>query len=215
MFLKLADMSDSIPIQWTRSIQPYSTYSMIALQLFALANVGVAVTPLFRKPDTCEDIPLTPSQRQLVGLPPMSRPATPQETAQYVTPPRYSRSATPRSNSSSLRAEISGSPLNGRGTPYSPAGSPFASAQQQQRRSSGSQLTSDGGGYRSAERRRLSYNQRSSPLSTSEFDAAGSISTPTKSNNRASVVLNSKWLYEKGRGVPISGAGWGTGSVFT
>ena len=70
----------------------------------------------------------------------------------------------------------------------------------------------------SAERRRLSYN-----FGTSEFDAGGSMmgTTPTKINNRASVGLNSKWLYEKGRGSPgavgvgVTGAGWGTGSVFS
>jgi hypothetical protein len=39
--------------------------------------------------------------------------------------------------------------------------------------------------------------------------------------SRASVGLNSKWLYEKGRASPGSsspakfGSGWGTGSVFT
>lgn len=72
----------------------------------------------------------------------------------------------------------------------------------------------------SAERRRLSYGARAS---SSELDAGGSMmgTTPTKINNRASVGLNSKWLYEKGRGSPgavgvgVSGAGWGTGSVFS
>lgn len=76
--------------------------------------------------------------------------------------------------------------------------------------------------------RRSSYNisnsNRSSPLNfgMSEFDAAGSGSgsygTPTKSS-RASVGLNSKWLYEKGRASPSGavgmGTGWGTGSVFS
>jgi nucleoporin POM34 len=63
----------------------------------------------------------------------------------------------------------------------------------------------------------LSLN-RNSPLSISEFDAAGSVGTPSKVNQRASVGLNSKWLYEKGRASPtgsrLSGNGWGTGSVF-
>lgn len=87
------------------------------------------------------------------------------------------------------------------------------------------------------ERRRLSYNARSSPLSASDFDmsSAGtttgvsggleSTSTPTRKGNRASVGLNNKWLYEKGMGLgkgsPRRGSngawdpqGWGTGSVF-
>ena len=201
------------------AIAPYPTYALLLLNTFFLTNVGIALAPIYRTPDTCEDIPLDPSQRKLLGLPPMSRPATPQEKEQYLTPPRYSRSATPRSSSSSLHAEISGSPLSGRGTPYenngyriSPSGSFYGSTQQ--RRSSASPLT-PAGLRPGAERRRLSYNNssRSSPLSISEFDAAGSINTPTKTPNRASVGLNSKWLFEKGRAVPVSA--WGTGSVFS
>lgn len=50
----------------------------------------------------------------------------------------------------------------------------------------------------------------------------GSTGTPTKSNGattttpvgKASVGLNSKWLYEKGRGSPRSGGGSGGGSGF-
>lgn len=80
--------------------------------------------------------------------------------------------------------------------------------------------------------RRSSFGLRSSPLggatgfSGSELDVSG---TPTKvvGNPRASVGLNSKWLYEKGRtssggisgsgqqGGFLGGAGWGTGSVFS
>ena len=161
----------------------------------------MATTPLFRQQDPCNDIPLTPAQRQLLGLPPSSRPAMPQEKEQWITPPRYSRSAsgTPRSSPSSLRAEVSGSPIP------PPGGIAFGKA---------SPLTPGG----VEERRRLSLN-RNSPLSISEFDAAGSVSTPTKANQRASVGLNSKWLYEKGRASPtgsrLSGGGWGTGSVFS
>jgi nucleoporin POM34 len=167
--------------------------------------VGIAAMPLFRKPDPCHDIPLTPAQRQLLGLPPSSRPATPQEKEQWITPPRYSRSAsnTPLSSTSSLRAEVSGSPIP-------PLSAPYGSGK---RRQSGSPLTPGG----VEERRRLSLN-RNSPLNISEFDAAGSVGTPSKVNQRASVGLNSKWLYEKGRASPtgsrISGSGWGTGSVF-
>lgn len=186
-----------VPVPWARSLEPYPFYLLSVVRLFFLANIAFACTPLLRQPDPCEDIPLTPTQRKLLGLPPMSRPATPQEQQQYTTPPRYSRSVTPRSSSSSLHAQTSGSPMSARTTPI-PA-SPYASAQR----------TPSGG----AEARRLSYNStRSSPLSISEFDAAGSVSTPTKTNSRASVSLNSKWLYEKGRGSPNA---WGTGSVFS
>ncbi len=103
--------------------------------------------------------------------------------------------------------------------------SPFGSGTQQ-RRASGSPLTPSGTPSNAAAAgRRLSYNPRSSPLGLSEFDAGG---TPTKvmGNPRASVGLNSKWLYEKGRASPTGpsgggreagfvGGGWGTGSVFS
>ena len=85
------------------------------------------------------------------------------------------------------------------------------------------QVRQGGGGSGSgagAERRKLSYTStRSSPLSVSEMDAlGGSVNTPTKRDPhlRASVGLNSKWLYEKGKaGTGVSGSGWGTGSVFS
>jgi len=181
------------------SYSTYSTYTLYLIRGFLTLNLLLALHPLFRPTDACEDIPLTPAQRQLLGLPPMSRPATPQEQQQYVTPPRYSRSATPTgssSSASSLRAAAapltSGSPLSGRG---SASGSPSMFATVGGRES---QIINSGG-----ERRRLSYNStgRSSPLSLSEFESAGSIGTPTKSG-KASVALNSKWLYEKGRGSP-------------
>ncbi|KAK1057807.1 hypothetical protein LTR74_013879 [Friedmanniomyces endolithicus] len=200
-----------LPRSWLLIAEPYYTYILIAIRLFFTLNILFAFTPLLKPRDNCDDVPLTPSQRQLLGLPPMSRPATPQEQQQYVTPPRYSRSATPQSNTSSLRAQGSGSPLNGRPLESS-------TSQLRQRSVSGSPglgpspltygLKSGG--------RRTSF--QSSPLSTPEFDAAGSIGTPTKSG-KASVGLNSKWLYEKGRGSPrssfggLSGFGGG-GSVF-
>ncbi|KAK1073050.1 hypothetical protein LTR33_010076 [Friedmanniomyces endolithicus] len=200
-----------LPRSWLLIAEPYYTYTLFAIRLFFALNIVFAFTPLLKPRDNCDDVPLTPSQRQLLGLPPMSRPATPQEQQQYVTPPRYSRSATPQSNTSSLRAQGSGSPLNGRPLESS-------TSQLRQRSVSGSPglgpsplaygLKSGG--------RRTSF--QSSPLSTPDFDAAGSISTPTKSG-KASVGLNSKWLYEKGRGSPrsslegLSGFGGG-GSVF-
>ena len=199
-----------LPTALLQSLTPYSTYSRWAIQALSIFNISIACLPLLRAPDNCEDIPLTPAQRQLFGLPPLSRPATPQEKEQWVTPPRYLRSAssTPRSSSSSLRAEVSGSPIPPLST--TTVGG-FGSGS---RRQSGSPLTPG-----RDERRRLSLN-RNSPLSISEFDAAGSVNTPSKVNQRASVGLNSKWLYEKGRASPtggtrLSGSGWGTGSVFT
>ncbi|EME43486.1 hypothetical protein DOTSEDRAFT_132721 [Dothistroma septosporum NZE10] len=211
-----------IPHSWLQAIHPYQLYILWAIDLLFLINITLSAMPLYRKADACEDIPLSPNQRQLLGLAPMSRPATPQEKEQWVTPPRYSRCATPRSTSSSIRPEPSGSPLSGRGTPLegntsflsrSTSGSPFASSTQEQMGGAGSpysdRLRSGG------ERRRLSYsNTRSSPLSLSEFEEAGkSAQTPTK-GSRASVGLNNKWLYEKGRGSPSSDVGFGRRSRY-
>lgn len=198
-----------MPTRQLDSISSLPTYTLLILRLIFLFNIGLALLPLYRKPDACEDIPLTPSQRQLLGLPPLSRPATPQEKEQWVTPPRYARSAsgTPQSSTSSLQAEASNSPLNFSGRRTSMPASPAF------RSTSGSPLGGLQARHGSGERRKLSYTaNRSSPLSISEFDSVGSINTPTKSNNRASVGLNSKWLYEKGK---ANGSAWGTGSVFS
>lgn len=201
------NLCNSLPTQWSRSIHPYPIYALWITRLLFLANIGLATLPLWRKPDACEDIPLTPSQRQLMGLPPMSRPATPQEKEQYVTPPRFSRSNTPRSTSSSVRGEVSGSPLSGRGTPVDNSGSFLRSSIDSQRRMSGSPLTGGSALKSGGERRRLSYtSNRSSPLSFSEFESSGSLQTPTK-GSRPSMGLNNKWLYEKGRGSPRGSPG--------
>lgn len=61
-----------------------------------------------------------------------------------------------------------------------------------------------------------SASPRSSPLGGGETEMQG---TPTGKGSRASVGLNSKWLYEKGKASPmpagLAGSGWGSGSVFS
>ena len=200
---------------------PYSTPTLLLLRALLLASAALTLLPLTRTPDPCYDIPLTPSQRQLLGLPPLNRAPTLQEKEAYVTPPRYSRTPTPRST-----------PTPGSGTPTGTGG---------WRSASGSPLTlasASASGQRDSSRRvvpqqrRLSYSNspRGSPLSISEFDSlGGTINSPSAGGGlmskkegqmRASVGLNSKWLYEKGRrasGSPVGAAamGWGTGSVFS
>lgn len=184
--------------------QPYPHYTLLAIRLFFCLVIALELRPLLKAKDMLEDIPLTPQQRHLLGLPASSRPATPDS---YVTPPRYQRSATPRSTSNS--------PLSGRGSSLNPSqqrsssDSPFG---QWYRRSSGSPY---GASYRQSGGSPYSQSplvqkalsnesgkrRTSSPLSLSEFEDAGKIGTPTKSS-KASVQLNSKWLYEKGRGSP-------------
>lgn len=211
-----------IPTPWLAAAYPYPRYAVWTFQTLMLLNILIATLPLWRKPDSCEDVPLTPQQRKLLGLPPMTRPATPSEQAQYVTPPRFSRSATPTSRTSSLNATRGGSsPLSGRGTPIdangsfrmtnsatlSPWGSP-AQGNQLRRTESGSSFL--GGDYSDgSERRRLSYtalSNNSTGLDISGFESLGRLETPTK-EKKASVGLNNKWLYERGRGSPGSGRG--------
>ncbi|MCJ1365915.1 hypothetical protein MMC16_005040 [Acarospora aff. strigata] len=122
----------------------YPFYLVLFFRLILLYNIGKALYPLARPKDEMLDIPLTPSQRALLGLDPN---ATPPLTSgqQYVTPPRYQRSrgGTPGSRHSSLP----GSPLAGRDS---------------------------GRGYMATPERSI---------------------TPT--TPKASVQLNSRWLYKK------------------
>ncbi|KAF2206337.1 hypothetical protein CERZMDRAFT_3628, partial [Cercospora zeae-maydis SCOH1-5] len=111
------------PTSWLAAAHPYPRYAVWIFRAAMSMNIAIATLPLWRKPDACEDVPLTPQQRKLLGLPPMTRPATPQEQEQYVTPPRFSRPNTPGSRSSSLNATRGNSPLSARGTPIDSNGS--------------------------------------------------------------------------------------------
>ncbi|KAI9686752.1 MAG: hypothetical protein M1822_002811 [Bathelium mastoideum] len=177
----------------TKPVSPYGGYVLLACRLILLYNIAHAFSPLIWKKDDLSDIPLTPTQRKLLGLAPSSEPQTP--GSQYITPPRFPRS-TPRS---SERATV-GSPLSGcssaggrspSGSPYSPAPSPLL-----HKAVSGSAS------------RRLSYGTPS-PLGSSRVasdsgsEQAKLPSTPTPgSGSRASVPLNNKWLFERGRSSP-------------
>ncbi|KAI7501006.1 hypothetical protein KC347_g9256 [Hortaea werneckii] len=198
--------------------QSTTFYLHLLLRAFLTLNIALSLAPLFRPQDPCDDIPLTDSQRYHLGLPPRTRPATPREQSEYVTPPRYSRNSTPQSDRASLRMfAAADSPL---GTRSAGAASPLD-------RSLGGRPT--GAGLNSSPRRRSSFQgatQRGSPLGglndLAGFGSSlfgGSSGTPTKSSGatttpvgKASVGLNSKWLYEKGRGSPRGGGGAGSGS---
>jgi len=181
------------PINAVVKAVPYSAWAVLLVRIVFAANIVIAFLPLIRRyyPDEIADIPLTPSQRASMGLKagvqaPQS-PGSAFASPNYVTPPRYQRS-TPRSNSFSNQEFGSGSPNFGRsgsGSPFSPNnGGNF------QRSMSGSSAT-----------KRLSYG--GSSMSSSLFgDSSSSMTapgTPTPSTGKASVGLNSKWLYEKRR----------------
>jgi nucleoporin POM34 len=156
-------------------------------------NIIVAMSPLVRKKDDLSDIPLTPAQRRLLGLPPSSKPPTP--GSNYITPPRYARTGTPLSGSPGSResyskSPLSGSPINGStsGSPFSPGASPLL------------QKAMGGAGLNNGSRRH-SYGSPS-PLGpgSSRIIVQETPGTPSPTAAKgATVGLNSKWLYDKGR----------------
>lgn len=203
-----------LPMSASKLVPPELIWLSYLIQLVLVANATAAIMPLLRKKDLIEDIPLTPKQRQLLDLPPMSRSATPQEQAAYVTPPRYSRNTTPNLTDSML--------VNARSTPlsdrYSPLNSEIAATSSlvKRRNSNGSSFTpSSTRRISDISLRRDSYGTpRSSPQALNELEGI----VPPVKGGRTSIGLNSKWLYDKSKDNPTSaafqGPGWGTGSVF-
>ncbi|KAK5134767.1 hypothetical protein LTR08_006142 [Meristemomyces frigidus] len=230
----------ALPPSWLPTASPYyTTYPLHLIRLFALLNLALALTPLVRAPDACEDVPLTPAQRHRLGLPPMTRPATPQEESAWVTPPRYSPSGTPGSNSNShSRAAGSESPLGGRGrgregTPLQHSlrrsfsgSSPYSSHQPPHQPSPSPTPNPYSSPFRPPPTTSNSDHTRRTSLHSppsAPSPAGPPFATPPKTGTKhASVGLNSKWLYERGRGSPrgSGGAGGfgtgfgGSGSVF-
>lgn len=147
--------------------------------------------PLLRAKDDMSDIPLTPAQRKLLGLPPSSAPPTP--GSQYITPPRYARTPTPLGGSPATNAGYSGSPLAGRGSPLngSISGSPFSPGT--------SPLLQRATGGVSSDSRRHSYGSPSSLGQSGRIGSAEAPSTPSPASRGTGIGLNSKWLYDKGR----------------
>jgi nucleoporin POM34 len=144
-----------------------------------------------------EDIPLTPAQRKLFGLPPSSKAPIPD--AKYSTPPRYKRTPT-LNNSPGSKGSFPNSPLSGKGR-ESPLGESFGS-QFSPGASPLLQKAMNGGiGAGLGGTRRHSYGS-ASPLGpgSSRFNIYDVPGTPSPSAAKApSVGLNSKWLYDKER----------------
>jgi len=174
----------------------YSFYVTSLIRFILLYNVLIASLPLFRQTDNLVDIPLNSTQRSLLGLDPN---ATPPITPgiQYVTPPRYALSATPRTSTPGSRGSSApdsplsrkGSPSVGRPTSDLP-GSPVASSLWQ--KSMGT----------SKDTRRNSFGY-ASPVGGGSNGKDMSVyvppSTPSPSGRGAGVSLNNRWLYERGR----------------
>ncbi|KAK0635200.1 nuclear pore complex component-domain-containing protein [Bombardia bombarda] len=204
-------------------LKQYSGTIYLAILLIPLINIGLALLPLFRKGDDLSDIPLTPSQRKLLGLPPVSMSA-PTPGSVYSTPPRYSRTPSLRGSPASIRSHMS-SPLSGRGSPAPAASdrkqgnnSPYSSLYSPSNGASPSLLQRAVGGnarrssFGAASPNGLGASLGASTSSSMFGSSTGSMfgdgpATPTPaSGKRSSVSLNNKWLFEKGR--RTSGTAW-------
>ncbi|KAK4031601.1 nuclear pore complex component-domain-containing protein [Parachaetomium inaequale] len=189
-------------------LKQYSSWITATLILVPLINIVFALLPLYRPQDDLSDIPLTPAQRKLLGLPPSSRPATPNSV--YSTPPRYSRTPSLAGSPASIKSYTS-SPLSNMASPgsgqYSSprfGTSPSKLNAPQYSPSTVSPLLHKamGGG------RTTSFGS-TSPLnaSTASSGYGDGPGTPTPATGKRSTVsLNNKWLYEKGR--RGSGSNW-------
>ncbi|QDS69049.1 hypothetical protein FKW77_009794 [Venturia effusa] len=182
---------------------------------YLLLKLAVALTPLWTRGDDMSDIPLTPSQRQLLGLGPSSAPATP-GSGGYITPPRFARS-TPRSVSSTQAgvygsspfersangSPISGSPLAGKGSasPYgmSGFGSPISGSPLVRKAVEGRRSSFGGSGLRESMSRGDLLGLDESTSSAPGSPSSSSIAAGTRASG---VHLNSKWLYQRGMGTP-------------
>lgn len=157
-----------------------SQYTFLALLALPALNIVLALLPLFRPEDTLADIPLTPSQRKLLNLPPSATAPTP--NAAYSTPPRYSRTPSVGGSVASSASSRASLAANASHSPYSPGPSPL-----------------QGKGFRPALAGRRSSFGSPSPLGGGAGVKIFETLSPSPSGKRTSVGLNSKWLYEKGR----------------
>ncbi|KAL5051183.1 hypothetical protein BDW71DRAFT_172463 [Aspergillus fruticulosus] len=183
-------------IQKATEIPTYSDMSLLMIQLLFAFNILVALYPLVRPKDEMPDIPLTPTQRALLGLNP-SATSSPAPATSYATPPKYrvsgSRAGSPASHSGSpLSASASASSLRfSSSTPFSPSPSPLLH-----------KIVSNGGRENV---RRPSFGS-SSPLRTSPFKESIALpATPSPAGGkRGSLGVSNKWLYERSRRPSIS-----------
>ena len=184
------------------SARPYTFYLYSTIQLVFIINILIALLPLLKPKDTLSDIPLTPAQRSLLGLPASNQKPTPGST--YATPPRYSRSPATRSVSNTPIAisPLGGSPLSGSPMNFnSSINGNF-----------GSSIGSMGGTPSKLGRESPFSPNQASPLLHKTFSNQrrdsgaglgnsmfGRMAETPSPGAKASVALNNKWLYEKGR----------------
>ncbi|KAK3684760.1 nuclear pore complex component-domain-containing protein [Podospora appendiculata] len=189
-----------------RELRTHAFWIFLGLALIPLLNIGVALLPLVRPRDDMPDIPLTPGQRKLLGLPSTGRPAAASSSTPnsvYSTPPRYSRTPSLAGSPVSIKS-YGGSPLSNRGSPSESTRRQQSSNSPYNSPSGASPLLQKAvaGGNGGAAGRRSSFGSPS-PLgvstASSVFGDGPATPTPAGSGKRSSVSLNNKWLYEKGR----------------
>jgi nucleoporin POM34 len=182
---------------WFRRLWDYVNYGTYALITLPLYNIALNVWPLVRAKDDLSDVPLTPAQRQLLGLPPSSAPPTPGSV--YSTPPRYSRTPS-ASGSPASRRSFSSSPTSNL-SPSIPATPTPAGNNTAGFMSPGNQLLQKA----MLGARRSSLGSLGSPSPKGSISTGASIfgngsesPSPSPAGKRSSVGLNSKWRYDKG-----------------
>ncbi|KAI2643201.1 NPCC-domain-containing protein [Xylaria nigripes] len=174
-------------------IWAYFKYTYYALQALPLLNIFMNLLPLIRAKDDLSDIPLTPGQRKLMGLPPASNPPTPGSV--FSTPPRYARTPS-ASGSAASRRSLSSSPVLARSSPNS--GTPTSGVNGSSVASPSFQLLQKA----VLGARRSSF---SSPIPTSSISTGSPIygsgpetRSPSPAGKRSSLGVSSKWRYNKG-----------------
>ncbi|RYP12672.1 hypothetical protein DL767_011207 [Monosporascus sp. MG133] len=170
-------------------------------------NIGANLFPLVRPQDDLSDIPLTPGQRRLLGLPPSSKPPTPGSV--YSTPPRFSR--TPSVGSAGSRRSFSSSPVSNRASPANGNGGSLGGSLGGLGSPSSPLLQKAMNGARRSSIGSLGSPSFNASLGTSFNGSLGASfnssvfggdipSSPSPATGkRSSISLNNKWLYEKGR----------------
>ncbi|KAL1645752.1 hypothetical protein SLS58_003636 [Diplodia intermedia] len=172
-------------------------YLIWLARVVLVINGSITLLPLFRTQDEVADIPLSASQRALLGLDP--RVSTP--GGSIVTPPRYARSATPRSGDRLLQTGSPnyGSPFNSSigfretSSPFSPITSPLL-----QKAVSGRRRNSLSSSQSAAVSGRELYDSLGKDTGKDSLLIPGT-PTPIGGGKGPSVALTSRWLYERNR----------------
>ncbi|KAL7274956.1 hypothetical protein RUND412_002110 [Rhizina undulata] len=154
-------------------IKTYGAYFLWFLRLLFIFNIFESLMRLLRPADEFTDLPLTPTQRKLLGLNPDSPLSENARLASAITPPRYPKSTpTSRSGSPSFGASTSSPTMQRKAASTPPPMTP-------------SPLRMGGG-----------FGDRMSSSTGSGFGSLGA-GSPIRVGGKSSLTLGNKWVYEK------------------